>query len=70
LAKHEKTSIKSIRIYENERKQKIKKSACIGLGNRCSIHLSYGGANHAENTPAGANGKPNAISLCHPAPFL
>jgi hypothetical protein len=37
-------SIESMGKYENPSKQKFKKSACIDLGNRCSIHLSYGGS--------------------------
>ena len=36
--------------YENQSKQRFKKSACLDLGNNCSIHLSYGGANLGQNT--------------------
>jgi hypothetical protein len=34
-----------MRKYENQSKQKFGKNACADLGNNCSIHLSYGGAN-------------------------
>jgi hypothetical protein len=40
---NENQSIESMTKYENPSNQKFKKSACIDLGNRCSIHLSYGG---------------------------
>jgi hypothetical protein len=40
--KSKKQPIESMRKYENPSKQKFKKSACLDLGNRCSIHLSYG----------------------------
>jgi hypothetical protein len=39
---NENQSIESMRKYENPSNQKFKKSACIDLGNGCSIHLSYG----------------------------
>ena len=39
---NENQPIESMRKYENPSNQKFKKSACIDLGNRCSIHLSYG----------------------------
>jgi hypothetical protein len=39
-----------MRKYENPSNQKFKKSACIDLGNRCSIHLSYGSANFRQDT--------------------
>ena len=42
-------SIESMGKYENQSKQKFKKSACIDLGNRCSIHLSYG-SDRRENS--------------------
>jgi hypothetical protein len=45
-----------MRKYENQSKQKFGKNACPDLGNRRSIHLSYGSVfNHTATklTPAG-----------------
>jgi hypothetical protein len=38
-----------MRKYENRSKQKLGKNACADLGNNCSIHLSYEGANFDQN---------------------
>jgi hypothetical protein len=55
-------SIESMRKYENPSNQKFKKSACTDLGNRCSIHLSYGSA-PAAKYPRHREWQARAISL-------
>jgi hypothetical protein len=40
--RNENQSIESMRKYENQSNKNSQKNACVDLGNRCSIHLSYG----------------------------
>jgi hypothetical protein len=61
---NENQSIESMRKYENQSGQKFKKALVFDLGNRCSIHLSYGGDSFVKTK---IPSPPRMASATHPA---